>query len=134
MENCVMFTGVLAHDQGRTLMQHSLAFVQHSITAPNGDTEGTPVGIMEASASGLPVVSTRHGGIPDAVIHEKTGYLVEEGDEHAMGQYMIKLCENPELAREMGLKGRKHMQEHYEHSDQISKLYELACLAVKGRS
>jgi glycosyltransferase involved in cell wall biosynthesis len=115
-------------------MRNSLAFVQHSLTAPNGDTEGTPVGIMEASASGLPVVSTRHGGIPDAVIHEKTGYLVEEGDDKAMGQHMIKLCENPEHAREMGLAGRKHMQEHYEHSDQISKLYELAKIAAGERS
>ena len=134
MEKSVTFTGVLDHEQVSDLMQHSLAFVQHSITAANGDTEGTPVGIMEASASGLPVVSTRHGGIPDAVIHEKTGYLVEEGDDKAMAHYMIQLCENPERAREMGLAGRKHMQEHYEHSDQISKLYELASIAAGEES
>jgi len=134
MEKSVKFTGVLDHEQVSALMRNSLAFVQHSLTAPNGDTEGTPVGIMEASTSGLPVVSTRHGGIPDAVIHEKTGYLVEEGDDKAMGQYMIRLCENPERAREMGLAGRKHMQEHYEHSDQISKLYELARIASEQRS
>ncbi|MGB5190116.1 glycosyltransferase, partial [Robiginitalea sp.] len=78
--------------------------------------------------------STRHGGIPDAVIHEKTGYLVEEGDDSAMGQYMIKLCENPERAKEMGLAGRKHMQEHYEHSDQISKLLELAKAAIDKKT
>ncbi len=134
MEKSVTFTGVLDHKQVASLMQHSLAFVQHSMTAPNGDTEGTPVGIMEASASGLPVVSTRHGGIPDAVLHEKTGYLVEEGDDDAMAQYMIKLCENPERAREMGLLGRAHMQAHYEQADQISKLLELARKAVQGRS
>ncbi|MGB5190225.1 glycosyltransferase [Robiginitalea sp.] len=134
MEKSVQFTGVLDHNQVPVMMQNSLAFVQHSLTAPNGDTEGTPVGIMEASASGLPVVSTRHGGIPDAVIHEKTGYLVEEGDDSAMGQYMIKLCENPEHAREMGLAGRKHMQEHYEHSDQISKLLALAKAAIDKKT
>jgi glycosyltransferase involved in cell wall biosynthesis len=131
MEQSVHFTGVLDHSQVAERMQNSLAFVQHSLTAPNGDTEGTPVGIMEASASGLAVVSTRHGGIPDAVIHEKTGYLVDEGDEKSMARYMIKLCENPERAREMGLKGREHMQNNYEQADQYLKLLELARTAVQ---
>ncbi|MGK4567614.1 glycosyltransferase [Flavobacterium sp. 3HN19-14] len=63
ISDSVIFTGIQNSEEIANLMQTSLAFVQHSITAPNGDMEGTPVGILEASASGLPIVSTLHGGI-----------------------------------------------------------------------
>lgn len=130
----VIFTGVLPHGQVAELMRTSLMFVQHSVTATNGDMEGTPGGVMEASASGLPVVSTLHGGIPEAVIHGKTGYLVAERDEAGMADFMIRLCGDPKGAREMGLEGRRHMQEAYEQKDQIRKQFELARAAVKTDS
>jgi glycosyltransferase involved in cell wall biosynthesis len=130
LEASVQFTGILDHHEVAELMRSALGFVQHSITAPNGDSEGTPVGVMEASASGLPVVSTRHGGIREAVIHEKTGFLVEEGDWNGMAQHMAELWENPDLAREMGLNGRKHMQNNYEQAHQHLKLLELCRLAI----
>ena len=130
MQESVVFTGVLEQDKIADLMKTSLAFVQHSITAPNGDMEGTPVSIMEACASGLPVVSTLHGGIKDAVIHGTTGFLVEETHENDMAQYMMQLCESPALAKEMGLKGRAHIQQDYEQQNQIKKLFELAQEAI----
>lgn len=128
--HAVQFTGALQHQQVAELMRDSLVFVQHSVTASNGDMEGTPVGIMEASASGLPVVSTRHGGIMEAVIHGTTGYLVAERDEAGMAEYMMRLCEDPARAKAMGLEGRRHMQENYEQREQIRKQYELACQAA----
>ncbi|MDI1255119.1 MAG: glycosyltransferase family 4 protein [Flavobacterium sp.] len=127
----VIFTGVLTSDEIANLMATSLAFVQHSITASNGDMEGTPLGILEASAAGLPVVSTLHGGIKEAVIQGTTGFLVEEKDEDAMAAYMIQLLENPEKAKEMGLKGRDHIVENHYQEKQIYKIYELAELAIK---
>src|SRR5690606_30735820 len=72
MEKAVLFTGILNQDQIADLMQQSLAFVQHSVTASNGDMEGTPVSVLEAAASALPVISTMHGGIKEAVIHGET--------------------------------------------------------------
>ena len=69
------------------LVQHlksSTAFAQHSITAENGDMEGTPVGIVEASYAGLPVISTFHAGIPDVINNRETGLLVEEHDVEEM--------------------------------------------------
>lgn len=129
----VNFTGALEHQEVAELMRSALIFVQHSVTASNGDTEGTPVGIMEASASGLPVVSTRHGGIREAVIHGETGFLVEERDEKGMAEYIIQLCSNPKRAKQMGMEGRMHMQAHYEQRDQIRKQYELAVAAIATR-
>lgn len=134
MAGSVRFTGVLPHPEVAGLMRNSLMFVQHSVTADNGDMEGTPGGIMEASASGLPVVSTRHGGIPEAVIHGTTGFLVAEKDEDSMAEFMIRLCGDPDLARQMGLEGRRHMQANYEQKALIRKQYELAVAAVEAKS
>ena len=58
--------------------------------------------ILEAGAAGLPVVSTRHAGIPDVVVEGKTGLLVEEGGIDEMVQHMIALANNPSFADELG--------------------------------
>lgn len=134
MEKAVLFTGILNQDQIADLMQQSLAFVQHSITASNGDMEGTPVSVLEAAASALPVISTMHGGIKEAVIHGKTGFLVEEKDEDAMAKYMIQLIENPRQAQELGAQGRAHIITHYQQQDQIAKIYELAQLSIQAKA
>ena len=74
MREAVLFPGILTQQEISELMNKAYAFVQHSVVAPNGDMEGTPVSILEASASELPVISTFHGGIKDAVIHCETGF------------------------------------------------------------
>ncbi|MEY8780738.1 glycosyltransferase family 4 protein [Allomuricauda sp. XS_ASV26] len=122
----VTFTGILSQKEISILMKSSLAFVQHSITAPNGDMEGSPVSIMEAASSGLPIVSTKHAGIKELVVHDKTGFLVDEKDVNKMAEYMIELCDNFQLAKSMGMAGRNHMEQHYEQKRQIGKLYDLA--------
>lgn len=132
MDYAVEFPGILKQEEIRLLMGNTCAFVQHSVTAANGDMEGTPVSILEAAASGLPIVSTLHGGIQDAVIHGTTGFLVKEGDVIEMAAYMIKLLEEPELAVSMGQKGRSHMEAHYDQVKQIRKLYELAVEGIKN--
>ncbi|MEP5338231.1 MAG: glycosyltransferase family 4 protein [Algibacter sp.] len=126
----VIFTGILDQKEIADLMNTSLAFVQHSVTAPNGDMEGTPVSIMEAASSGLPIVSTLHGGIKGAVINGETGFLVEETDVDTMAKHMITLCENHILAEEFGKNARKHIIENYHQQKQISKLYQLANKAI----
>ncbi|MBS2096705.1 glycosyltransferase family 4 protein [Carboxylicivirga linearis] len=128
----VTFTGILDQKQISDLMQSSTAYVQHSIIAPNGDMEGTPLSILEAAASGLPIVSTLHGGIKEAVIHGETGYLVEEKDENKMADYLILLCKDPEKAKTMGLNGRDHALDNYNRVKQIKKLYTLVEKAVQN--
>jgi glycosyltransferase involved in cell wall biosynthesis len=131
IEQAVTFTGILSQDEIKQRMASALAFVQHSVTAPNGDTEGTPVSVLEASASGLPVISTLHGGIKEAIIHNKTGLLVPEKDVDGMANHMIKLMNDHALAASMGIAGRQHIVAHYDQEKQIAKLYDLASQALK---
>ena len=111
-------------------MQQARAYVQHSIFAPNGDSEGSPVSIIEAAGSGLPIISTRHAGIKESVIEDVTGYLVDEGDWQNMGEYMKKLLHDAELAGKMGKAGRRHILEHYDIRQQMEKLQEILEQAV----
>src|SRR3569833_3460025 len=84
----ITLTGVLKTAQIKVLMKQMRCFVQHSVTAANGDSERNPVTILEAASSGLPIVATRHTGIKDAVIDGATGFLVDEFDINSMAEKM----------------------------------------------
>ncbi len=104
----VVLTGALSHEHTLKKISDADIFLQHSITDPQtGDQEGAPVAIMEAMARGLPVVSTRHSGIPYLVEHGKTGLLGEEGDVAAMAENLTTLVRNAGLRRRMGEAARK---------------------------
>ena len=125
LENAVSLPGVMNSDEIAQLMRKAFAFVQHSVTPASGDMEGTPLSILEAAASGLPVISTEHGGILEAVIHGKTGYLVPEYDVAGMAACMKKLAAQPALARSMGKEGQLHIRENYNEEKQFEKLFQL---------
>jgi glycosyltransferase involved in cell wall biosynthesis len=121
----IEFKGKQSPAEILALFHQARVFLQHSMLAPSGDSEGTPVAILEASATGLPIVSTRHAGIKEAVLHGETGFLVEEGDWKSMGAYMTQLAENPALCGQMGRNARKHMEENYEMDKLLQTLKEI---------
>ena len=125
LSDVVELQGVRAQAEVATAMQQARAFVQHSIRPHDGDSEGTPVAVLEASASGLPVISTQHAGIKDAVIHEKTGFLVEEGDIHRMAEHMTRLARDPQLAADLGKAGREWVSAEYSMEKSINKLWSI---------
>lgn len=122
IEQKVTFTGILSSTQIIGLFKKMRCFVQHSVTAVDGDMEGTPNTILEASSSALPIVSTRHAGIKDAVIDGVTGFLVEENDIKGMAERMLQIAGSSELAAELGVAGRLHMINNYQMKDRIEAL------------
>lgn len=120
----IFFPGSLSHEMVPALMQKAFAYVQHSITSADGDKEGTPVAILEASAASLPIVATRHAGIPDAVEDQVTGLLVEEGDVDAMSDAMMRLLENRTFAARLGLEGRAKMSREFSAETYIKRISE----------
>ena len=105
--------GMVDATEVQSEMQRSSIFVQHSVTAANGDVEGLPVAILEAMAAQLPVVSTQHSGIPEAVADGKTGFLVAEGDVEGMAAQIMALLDDPEMAQTFGMAGRKKVAEGF---------------------
>src|SRR5690606_28051670 len=106
LEKNITLLGNLSPVEIIDLFNKSAIFVQHSIKALGGDSEGTPVVILEASMAGLPIVSTIHSGIPDVVVDGETGFLVNENDCDSFADKIILLLEDKKLAMNMGLKGR----------------------------
>jgi glycosyltransferase involved in cell wall biosynthesis len=123
--NNVIFLGHISAKELEKLYEKVVGFVQHSITTLDGDMEGTPVAILEASAAGLPVIATKHAGIPDVIQHEKTGLLVNEHDVKQMAEYMILLLDNKEYAKTLGKKGREFVQSNFTMKQHISILNNL---------
>jgi glycosyltransferase involved in cell wall biosynthesis len=116
------FAGPRTPEQIAAAHHQVRAFVQHSVRATDGDSEGTPVAILEAMRSGLPVVSTRHAGIKDVVLEGETGFLVDEGDWEGMAAAMLTLANNPTLAAEMGRAGHNRVEAHYTMEQHIQRL------------
>lgn len=112
----VTFHGRLAPEAVATLLARASVYAQHSVEAANGDCEGTPVGVLEAMASGLPVAATRHSGIGEVVLDGETGFLCEEHDVEGMAEAMEKLLADPARAEAMGLAGRRRVEENFTHA------------------
>jgi glycosyltransferase involved in cell wall biosynthesis len=111
-------------------MLKARCFVQHSVEASNGDSEGTPVGILEAGASSLPVVATRHAGIPDVVVEGQTGFLVDERDTTAMAAQMLRLAQDSELAARLGSAARLHVERNFSQEQSLDRLWTIIESAI----
>lgn len=134
VEDCVTFHGPLSHQEVAKAMSRVRCFVQHSVTANSGDMEGTPLAILEAMASGLPVVATRHGGIVDVVSDGETGYLVDEMDVEGMADAMAKLIESPTTASRMGDAGRAFVLTKHSMEQRINNLASILQRAAASKS
>lgn len=88
-------------------------FILPSVTVADGDQEGTPTALMEAMAMGLPILSTRHSGIPEVVPDGEAGFLVEENDVDALAQKLRQLLNNPQDWEAMGRAGRVQAEEEF---------------------
>jgi colanic acid/amylovoran biosynthesis glycosyltransferase len=103
-----------------------------SLTSQSGDREGIPGAIVEALAWGLPVLSTRHSGIPEVIEDGESGLLVPEGDTDALAEKLDYLIEHSELWPEMGRKGRKYVEEHYDIDKLNDRLVEIYQRLLNG--
>ncbi|HWJ30791.1 MAG TPA: glycosyltransferase [Gaiellaceae bacterium] len=129
----VDFLGEQPHDVVARELRGARAFVQHSAVAANGDVEGMPVAVLEAGASGLAAVATRHGGIGEVVVDGETGFLVEEHDVDAMAARMATLADDPVLAGRLGRAARSRIETFFSLDASIERLWRIVQAAAHGR-
>lgn len=130
VRDSVSFPGILKREEFQQLLCNTLAFLQHSITAINGDMEGAPNSILEASAAGIPVIATKHAGIPEVVEHGITGLLVDEHDWEGMANHMCTLLVNTGLAKNMGKAGRQRIGGYFTQERYLKQLSDIIHNAV----
>lgn len=125
LQENIELAGSKGRDDIKQIMLESRGLVQHYVTAPDGDKEGSPVVVIEASSLEVPVVSTNHTGVTRSVINEETGFLVDEKDTSGMAEVICKLIEDPELAKRMGKKGREHIEKNYNQNQYVDVIIDL---------
>ncbi len=118
----VHFLGFLSQPKLHELYANAHLFLHPSEISPNQDQEGVPNSALEAMATGLPVVATRHGGIPEAVDHGRTGFLVAEEDHVALANAMQLIASSPVLLQEMGARAHATVKERFGQETQIGHL------------
>lgn len=125
IDHAVTLPGRQPHHVVADEMRGARLFAQHSVEAASGGMEGTPVAVLEAGATGLPVVATRHGGIPDVVKDEETGLLFEERDVAGMARRMLRLLRDPAAAAALGAAARRRVREHFSAARRVGRLWEI---------
>jgi colanic acid/amylovoran biosynthesis glycosyltransferase len=118
----VHFVGFLSQQKLQQLYASSNLFLHPSEISPNQDQEGVPNSVLEAMSTGLPVVATRHGGIPEAVDHGRTGLLVAEEDHVGLANAMQLITSSPILLKQMGERAHATVVERFEQNVQIDHL------------
>ena len=122
ISNKVHFCGFLNQKELLKLYATSHLFLHPSETELDQNQEGIPNSVLEAMSTGLAVVATRHGGIPEAVHHGRTGLLVKEGDFVSLAESVAATLRSAETFREMGWLASESVAVNFEQSEQIRQL------------
>jgi len=107
--------GALPHTKILEAVGQSDIFLLPSVTARNGDVEASPVVISEAMASGLPIIATRHSGIPELVCHNKSGLLAPERDVEGLAKHLATLLRDSTMRQSFGSEGRKFAEDQLDN-------------------
>ncbi|MDX1415151.1 MAG: glycosyltransferase [Candidatus Promineifilaceae bacterium] len=110
----VRFHGRRTHEEVAALLQDATVLVTPSVPTNDGRREGIPVVLMEAMASGLPVVSTAISGIPELVEDQRSGYLTEPGDSVAIADALAALYFDPALRQQFAQAGREKVEDEFD--------------------
>ncbi|HEY1336202.1 MAG TPA: glycosyltransferase [Bryobacteraceae bacterium] len=122
----VRFAGARDRAYVADVMGHADILLAPSVSAVNGDIEGMPVAIMEAMACALPVVATRHSGIPELIADGVSGLLADEHDAEALAAALERLAADPSIRKRMGNAGREIIARDFEIgalNDRLEAIY-----------
>ena len=108
----IVFLGAKTREELKKIYASADLFVMPSITAKDGDKEGFGLVILEAFASGLPIVASRSGGITDIVKDGVNGFLVEEKDVSGMAEQIDRLLKDEEIYNKMQIEAKKSAQQY----------------------
>jgi glycosyltransferase involved in cell wall biosynthesis len=122
VENSVEFRGWLDQSQLRAEFSQAHLFLHPSEMAKDSDQEGVPNSMLEAMATGLPVVATRHGGIPEAVTDGQDGWLVPEHSPDELAAAILRILDSPELLAQFSRQARESVVDQFGAEGRISAL------------
>jgi colanic acid/amylovoran biosynthesis glycosyltransferase len=122
MRDRVEFLGAVPHVAVLSWMRKAAMLVLPGIRTATGREEGLGMVLLEAAATGLPIVGSRVGGIPECMLEGKTGFLVPERDEDTLARRMAELLEDPVKRHRMGAAGRALVEDRFDIDRQTAVL------------
>ncbi len=125
LENRISWLGALSQTEVLLLYRQADLFVLPSRISNNGDRDGLPNVLMEAQSQRLACLSTDISGIPELIIHRKTGWLVPQQDSRALSKALTTLITDPELRGQLANAGFKRVHKHFSLKGGIDQLVEL---------
>ena len=125
LDETVELMGPRTQAEVSQLLREANCCVQPSIITPSGKMEGIPVALMEAMASGIPVVATAISGIPELVQNGDTGWLVPPGDPAALADALVQIYNDPAEAQRRAQAGRRWVLAEFELTSNAKKLSSL---------
>jgi glycosyltransferase involved in cell wall biosynthesis len=129
----VRFAGFLSQSALQRLYLSSHIFLHPSETA-SGDVEGVPNAMLEAMASGLPIVSTRHGGIPEVIENGRNGLLCTEKDAEGVAAALLRLANDAVLYRRLAQQASASVREQFSKERQVAAIEEIYGDAIHAHS
>ncbi|HEY0342803.1 MAG TPA: glycosyltransferase, partial [Steroidobacteraceae bacterium] len=121
----VEFLGARPHAEVLALMRKAAMLVLPGVRTASGREEGLGMVLLEAAATGLPVIASRVGGIPECVLDGRTGFLVPERDAAALAERMGELLGDTGKRRQMGREGRALVERQFDIHRQTEALESL---------
>lgn len=110
----VRFLGAQPHNEVMGWMRKAAMLVLPSVRTSTGRVEGLGMVLLEAAATGVPLVGSRIGGIPEAIVEGETGFLAPERDSDALARCLAELLADPELRRRMGAEARALVESRFD--------------------
>lgn len=128
--DAVTFTGAVSRETIHSLMKTTRVFCLPSITASNGDAEGLALVLLEAQASGVPIVTSAKGGTTEGMIDAETGFVFPEKDTEALARHLITILTDDSLATRFGKNARAYVEEKHDVricTARLEAAYDWAC-------
>lgn len=122
LDDTVQLCGALPHEQVIAAYRTAAIFTLPAVVAADGDRDGIPNVILEAMTMELPVVSTRHSGIPEVITDGASGLLVPPGDVTALADALAQLLQQPALRQQLGRAARQTVLEQFDLTLNVRKL------------
>jgi colanic acid/amylovoran biosynthesis glycosyltransferase len=118
----VRFIGPVAHAAVTGWLRSLDVFVLACKVDAGGDMDGIPVSLMEAMSQRVPVISTRLSGIPELVVHERTGLLAPPGDPAGLAAQLRRMLENAGLRRQLTEAAAQHVEQEFGQAENLDRL------------
>jgi glycosyltransferase involved in cell wall biosynthesis len=116
------FCGALTNDEVRRALQVATVYCQPSVTAGNGDAEGLPITLLEAQASGVPVVTSAHSGSVEAIREGETGFSFPERNHQSLATRLVTILANPPLRDSMAKAAHLHAMRSFDIRECTARL------------